>query len=595
MSGITKKTASLGELPEWDLGALFLGVSDPAVEESLADVLADAQALEKDFQGRIARLEGREMLSLIKSYESLQDRLGRISSFSQLIYAADMRDEHNGQFYQNLQEKCTEISSKLLFVSLEINRLEDGKVKEFLAFPDLVLYGPWIKDCRAFAPYQLSDDAESVLLDKSITGRSSWVRLFDETIAGLSFVHRGKLLNSSEAFDLLASPDQTVRKEIAQEISGVLSGQIRTLTLITNTLIKDKEIEDKRRGFVAPISSRNLENLVEDDIVDSLIQAVEQSYPKLSHRYYKLKAKWLGKEKLDYWDRNAPLPDDDDSLTSWEEARALVLSAYNDFSPTMARVGEQFFEKKWIDACIRPGKTPGAFSHPTVPSANPYILLNYQGKVRDVMTLAHELGHGVHQVLSANQGALMADTPLTLAETASVFGEQLVFRAMLEREREPVRRKLMLAGKIEDMLNTVVRQISFCQFEKKLHGLRQSGELSSEVIGNVWMEIQAKSLGPGIQLHEDYKVYWSYIPHFVHTPFYVYAYAFGDCLVNSLYGIYQAEPDGFEDKYLDMLRAGGSKRHFELLRPFGLNAADPDFWHEGLRVIEGFVDELENG
>ena len=595
MSSGMGKIGNMGILPEWDLGGLFPSMSSPLVEKCLAGARVDAQKLADKYRGKIGALEANELFDLIKDYESLQDRLGRISSFSQLIYAADMGDEKNGGFYQTMQEKCTEIAAVLLFVTLEINRLDSSRVEQLLESPVLGAYGAWIRDCRIFGPYQLSDDVEAILLDKTVTGRAAWVRLFDETISNLKFHYDGKILNSSEAFDLLASSDGTIRGGIAREISKVLTDQSQTLTLITNTLIKDKEIEDNKRNFGAPISMRNLENLVEDEIVESLIGAVEKSYPNLSHRYYRMKAKWLGQEKLNYWDRNAPLPEDDDRLISWEEARSLVLSAYDGFSPKMAQIAERFFKSEWIDAGVRSGKAPGAFSHPTVPSANPYVLLNYQGKVRDVMTLAHELGHGVHQVLAAGQGALLADTPLTLAETASVFGEQLTFRSMLSKEESPVRRKLMLAGKVEDMLNTVVRQISFCQFERKLHDLRPSGELSSEVIGQAWMEEQRKSLGPGIDLHEDYSVYWSYIPHFIHTPFYVYAYAFGDCLVNSLYGIYQSSADGFEEKYLDMLRAGGSKRHFELLKPFGLDAGNSSFWYEGLKVIEGFIDELENG
>ena len=595
MSSVIKRNGDLGTLPAWDLSSLFPSISSPLVEECLASAKTDAQSLAARYRGRVSSLEAVELSALIEKYELLQDKLGRISSFSQLVYAADMGDEKNGQFYQTIQERCTEIANLLLFVTLEINRLESDQLDGLVKSPVLAKYKPWIRDLRVFRPHQLSDDVESVLLDKTVTGKSAWVRLFDETIASFRFQHDENSLNSSQAFDLLASPDRNDRKEIANEISRVLKEHRKTLTLITNTLIKDKEIEDKRRRFGTPISARNLENLVEDEIVDSLIAAVEKSYPNLSHRYYLMKAGWFGQEKLNYWDRNAPLPEDDDGLIPWEEARTLVLSAYDEFSPKMARIAEKFFDDRWIDAKVRPGKAPGAFSHPTVPSANPYVLLNYQGKVRDVMTLAHELGHGIHQVLAADQGALMADTPLTLAETASVFGEQLAFRAMLRVEENPTRRKLMLAGKIEDMLNTVVRQISFCQFEKKLHDLRPSGELSSEAIGVAWMEEQKKSLGPGVELHEDYAVYWSYIPHFVHTPFYVYAYAFGDCLVNSLYDIYQSHNDGFEEKYLDMLQAGGSKRHFELLKPFGLDTRDPSFWYRGLKVIEDFVDELENG
>jgi oligoendopeptidase F len=320
---------------------------------------------------------------------------------------------------------------------------------------------------------------------------------------------------------------------------------------------------------------------------------VRDAYPRLSHRYYRLKAKWFGKDALNSWDRNAPLPKVPQRLIGWDEAKATVLDAYGDFSPEMADIAGQFFDKRWIDAPIRPGKSPGAFAHPTVPSAHPYVLLNYQGRARDVMTLAHELGHGVHQVLAAPRGALMAPTPLTLAETASVFGEMLTFRALMEKATDPVLRRAMLAQKVEDMINTVVRQIAFYTFERKVHTARREGELTSDQLGELWMSVQGESLGPSVKLGPGYETFWSYIPHFIHSPFYVYAYAFGDCLVNSLYAVYQDAAEGFQAKYFDMLRAGGTKHHSVLLKPFGLDATDPAFWGKGLAVIEGMIGELE--
>jgi oligoendopeptidase F len=336
-----------------------------------------------------------------------------------------------------------------------------------------------------------------------------------------------------------------------------------------------------------------LANQVEDSVVDALVTAVSSRYQSLSHRYYTLKAKWFGQDQLDFWDRNAPLPGDDNTVLPWSDAQAIVDNAYRAFSPQLADIGQQFFAKDWIDAAARAGKSSGAFSHPTVPSAHPYILMNYQGKIRDVMTLAHELGHGVHQVLAAPQGALMADTPLTLAETASVFGEMLTFQGLLSNQRDPARRRILIAGKVEDMLNTVVRQIAFHQFEAVLHDRRRQGELTVEEIGDIWMQVQADSLGPAIKLSDDYRSYWGYIPHFLHTPFYVYAYAFGDCLVNSLYAVYQEQPEGFAEKYIELLKAGGTLRHRDLLAPFGLDASDPDFWAKGLSVIENLIDQLD--
>jgi oligoendopeptidase F len=487
----------------------------------------------------------------------------------------------------------TTISSQLLFFGLDINRIEDGDLAEKLKAPELQHYEPWLRDTRSFRPHQLSDEVEKLLHEKYVTGRAAWGRLFEQTISAMRFDIGGKSLTSAEALNLLSDSDRAVRAKAAESISKALGGSVRTIALITNTLIKDKEIEDRWRGFPRPISSRNLGNFVEDAVVDALLKAVRDAYPSISHRYYRLKAKWLGLPQLEFWDRNAPLPGDNDRVIPWTEARSTVLDAYGAFSPRMAEIGQDFFDRQWIDAGVRPGKSPGAFAHPTVPSAHPYVLLNYLGKTRDVMTLAHELGHGVHQVLAAGQGALMADTPLTLAETASVFGEMLTFRKLLARETDPKRRRIMLASKVEDMINTVIRQTAFAEFERRVHDKRREGEITPDRIGEIWLAIQSESLGDGIRFAPGYELYWSYIPHFIQTPFYVYAYAFGDCLVNSLYAAYQAAPDGFAEKYLDMLAAGGTRRHKELLAPFGLDASDPGFWSKGLSVLSGFIDELE--
>jgi oligoendopeptidase F len=369
---------------------------------------------------------------------------------------------------------------------------------------------------------------------------------------------------------------------------------LRTFTLIANTLAKDKEISDRWRGFADIADARHLANRVEREVVEALVTAVREAYPRLSHRYYALKARWFGKKRLPYWDRNAPLPDLPARAIPWLEAKDTVLSAYRAFSPEMAKIAERFFAERWIDAPVRSGKAPGAFSNPTVPSSHPFILLNYQGKPRDVMTLAHELGHGVHQVLAAPNGALMAPTPLTLAETASVFGEMLTFRKLLADSRNQKERKAMLAAKVEDMINTVVRQIAFYTFERAVHSERRNGELTAAQIGALWLDVQRESLGPAIELKPGYETFWCYIPHFIHSPFYVYAYAFGDCLVNSLYAVYENAAQGFAERYLAMLAAGGTKHHSELLAPFGLDARDPAFWQGGLRVIERMIVELES-
>jgi len=587
------KPADLGTLPVWDLRDLYPGRDSAALQSDLKKAAEDSKAFRLRFQGKLAGIDGAALGQAVASYEAIQDVLGRIMSYAQLVHAGNMTDPEIGRFYQTMQERVTDISTELLFFTLELNRLDDGVLAEKLKAPALAKYAPWLRDSRAFRPHQLSDEVEQILHEKAIAGRSAWIRLFDESMAHLRFPLDGRELTSNEVLNLLTDRDGKVRKAAAKSLGKVLGANLREFALITNTLAKDKEIEDKWRKFARPVSSRNLANFVEDEVVDALATAVKAAYPALSHRYYKLKAKWFGGDRLDYWDRNAPLPEDLDRSIAWPDATKTVLAAYAAFSPELATIGKQFFDKSWIDAPPRPGKAPGAFAHPTVPSAHPYLLLNYHGKTRDVMTLAHELGHGVHQVLAGPQGTLMSDTPLTLAETASVFGEMLTFQALLKQESDPKRRRVMLASKVEDMLNTVVRQIAFHEFETRLHAERRQGELMPDRIAEIWMATQAESLGPALRFDDDYRVFWTYIPHFIHTPFYVYAYAFGDCLVNSLYAVYQGAQKGFAEKYLDMLRAGGTKRHKELLAPFGLDASDPAFWDKGLGVIRGFIDELE--
>ena len=531
----------------------------------------------------------------IVEYEGISEILQRTMSYGQLLFATNTSDSDIGQFYQTLQEKVTDISLETLFFTLEINRLSDENLNQKLSVGSAGRYLPWINEIRQYRPHQLSDDLEKLLHEKSVTGRSAWVRLFEETFSDMRFDVEGIADNmtQSEVMNLLSDKSSDKRKAASQAFGKVLGENIRLLSLVTNTLAKDKEIEDRWRHFDRPVSDRNLANQVEDEVVDALVKSVRSSFEDLSHRYYKLKAKWFGKEVLDYWDRNAPLPDDTSKLYSWDEAKNVVLEAYGAFTPQMAEIAKRFFDENWIDARPREGKDSGAFSHPVVPSAHPYILLNFHGKARDVMTLAHELGHGVHQVLAADQGTLMADTPLTTAETASVFGEMLTFRKMVHDENDPSRRKILIAGKVEDMLNTVVRQVAFHEFERRVHDERKSGELSANRLGEIWIDVQTESLGPAIRFDDAYKNYWAYIPHFVHTPFYVYAYAFGDCLVNSLYGVFAGGHAGFQDKYIEMLSAGGTKRHKELLAPFSLDATDPNFWTEGLNVVRGFIDELE--
>jgi oligoendopeptidase F len=581
-------------LPTWDLTDLYNDLKDPNIRRDLDDAKTRSQAFQQSYQGKLNDLSGDELAAAIVEYEAISEICGKIGSFAQLKYAGDSSDAAIGQFYQFVQEEMTGISSLSLFFGLEINRIEDASLDaKYDQSEALRRYRPWLDENRAFRPHQLSDEVEQVLHERRVAGSAAWVRLFDQTMAELRFPIDGEDLTMSDAANMLSSSKVEDRKKAAKSIGDVLGKNIKLLAHITNTLAKDKEIDDRLRKFPTPVSSRNLSNQVEDEVVDALNTAVKNSHSDLSHRYYRLKAKWFGVDQLDYWDRNAPLPDDDDRQIDWDTARSTVLKAYGEFSPELAEVGQKFFDNPWIDVPPRAGKSSGAFAHPTVPSAHPYLLLNYHGKTRDVMTLAHELGHGVHQVLVAEQGYFLSDTPLTLAETASVFGEMLTFQSMLRSESDPKMKRIMLAGKVEDMLNTVVRQIAFFEFEKRVHEKRREGELTVDEICEIWIAVQHESLGDAIRYEEEYKYYWSYIPHFIHSPFYVYAYAFGDCLVNSLYDVYQGAEDGFQQKYLDMLKAGGTKRHKELLAPFGLDASDPAFWQRGLNMIKRMIDELE--
>ncbi len=583
----------LGPLPTWNLTDLYAGPDAPELRADIAAAKAEAEAYAAQYKGRIGTLDGDALAGAIADYERQQDRLGRIGSYAGLYHAEDLTDAARGRFAQTTREALNDVYSALLFFTLELNRIEDADLAaKYRASAKLSHYEPFLRDVRSFRPHQLGDDLEALLLDKSVTGSAAWVRLYDEMLAGWQVPLRGKDLSLEQALANLSEPDRVLRAETAVALDQVFDRDVRTIALVMNTIVKDKAVEDKWRKFPTPAASRHLANFVEEETVAALAAAVRESYPRLSHRYYRLKAKWLGLDKLAHYDRNAPLPEADERTVPWPEAEKTVLDAYGRFSPRLADLGRQFFEKNWIDVPARPGKAGGAFAHPTVPSAHPYLLLNYQGRLRDVMTLAHELGHGVHQVLAAEQGALMCDTPLTLAETASVFGEQLTFRALLA-QTSGTERRIMLARKVEDMLNTVVRQTAFYEFERRVHDARAGGELSVEDLDAHWLAVQTESLGPAFSFDDTYRHYWCYISHFIHAPFYVYAYAFGDCLVNALYAAYEAQPEGFAEKYFAMLRAGGTLRHKELLAPFGLDATDPAFWSKGLDLIGRFIDELE--
>jgi oligoendopeptidase F len=591
--------AGLGALPEWNLADLYTGLDDPAIKRDLDRADAECVAFEEAYKAKLDDLArapqgGTALAAAVRRYEAIDDLMGRLYSYAGLVHAGNTVDPARNKFYGDVQERMTAASTHLLFFTLELNRIEDAVLGTAMADPALGHYRPWLEDVRRYKPYQLEDRVEQLFHEKSVTAYSAWNRSFDSTIANLRFKVSGKLLAIEPTLNFLQDRSGKNRQAAAAALAATFKQNLQQFALITNTLAKDKEISDRWRGFADIADERHLGNRVEREVVDALVAAVRAAYPRLSHRYYALKARWFGKKRLPHWDRNAPLPQVPTRTVDWSEARDTVLTAYGAFSPKMASIAERFFDERWIDAPVRPGKAPGAFAHPTVPSAHPYVLLNYQGKPRDVMTLAHELGHGVHQVLAAPNGALMAPTPLTLAETASVFGEMLTFRKLLADTPDNKQRKAMLAAKVEDMINTVVRQIAFYTFERSVHTERRNGELTAQRIGELWMDVQAESLGPAIELKPGYETFWAYIPHFIHSPFYVYAYAFGDCLVNSLYAVYERAAAGFAERYLAMLSAGGTRHHSELLAPFGLDARDPAFWQGGLGVIERMIAELES-
>lgn len=584
----------LGDLPEWDLSDLYESPDAPELKRDM-DWLEEACAsFAADYEGKLAGLDAAAMLDCVLRYEKIDMIAGRIMSFIGLRYYQVTTDPERAKAMSDAQDKVTTYTTPLVFFSLELNRIDDDALDAlFTQNGDLARYKPIFDRMRTMRPYQLSDELEKFLHDQSTVGAAAWNRLFDETIAGLEFIIGDETRGLEATLNDLTDQNRDTREAAAREVARVLGQNVKLFARVHNTLAKEKEIEDRWRGMPTPQTGRHLSNHVEPEVVEALRNAVVNAYPQLSHRYYELKRKWLGLDRMEVWDRNAPLPMESDRLVGWDEARETVLATYGEFDPEMARLAEPFFDKGWIDAPVKPGKAPGAFAHPTVADVHPYVMLNYLGKPRDVMTLAHELGHGVHQRLAAGQGELLASTPLTLAETASVFGEMLTFRRLLKNAPSAAEKKVMLAGKVEDMINTVVRQIAFYDFECKLHDARQNGELTPDDINALWMSVQGESLGPAFDFMEGYETFWAYIPHFVHSPFYVYAYAFGDGLVNALYAAYEDGAPDFQAKYFEMLKAGGSKHHKELLAPFDLDASEPAFWDKGLSMISGFIDELE--
>ncbi|MDP2063970.1 MAG: M3 family oligoendopeptidase [Phaeovulum sp.] len=584
---------AFGNLPEWDLSDLYAAPDAAEIGRDMGWLETACASFAKDYEGKLAALDAAGMAKCIARNEAIENIAGRLMSYAGLRYYQNTLDAARAKQMADLQDKITTFTTPLVFFGLEFNRIDEAQYQAVFADPAVARFKPAFDRLRAMRPYQLSDELERFLHDQSVVGSAAWNRLFDEQLAGMTFSVAGESQSLEATLDLMTDHDRSRREAGARALADGFAGQIKLFARVHNTLAKEKEIEDRWRKMPNPQFSRHLSNHVEPEVVAALRDAVVAAYPRLSHRYYTLKAKWLGLEKLQVWDRNAPLPTEAPRLIGWDEARETVLAAYAGFSPEMAAIAEPFFKRGWIDAAVKPGKAPGAFAHPTVTTVHPYVLLNYLGKPRDVMTLAHELGHGVHQVLAAPQGETLAPTPLTVAETASVFGEMLTFRRLLDAAKTPAERKQLLAGKVEDQINTVVRQIAFYDFECKLHAARAEGELTPDGINALWMSVQAESLGPAFEFMPGYEAFWAYIPHFVHSPFYVYAYAFGDGLVNALYAAYAEGLPDFQAKYFEMLKAGGSKHHKDLLAPFGLDASDPTFWGKGLGMIASMIDELE--
>ena len=580
-------------LPVWDLSEIYTDIKDPKIKTDLKNIKNSSDNFLKKWKGKIKDLNPSDFLSCIETYQEICENIHRIGTHSSLIFATNMEDAEISRYNSSVSDEFTEILSSLIFFTLELSKVDDKIIKDWMSDTNSNKWEPYLRVLRKRNPYLLDPLVEEILIEKSATGRSAWVRLFDETSASLRFPFKEKELSEAEILNLLSDPDPDNRKIAGKSLSSVLEKNKRIFSMILNVISRDRFVEDNKRGFKGIVSSRNLDNDVEDEVVDALVKTVDEAMPKLTHRYYKWKAKEFGQSKLDWWDRNAPLPQTSEKSIEWDDAKKIILDSFASFHPEISNIAELFFKNGWIDASVRQGKASGAFAHPSVPSLHPYILVNYQGKIRDVMTLAHELGHGVHQILAAKNGLLMAETPLTLAETASVFGEMLVFRKLLD-ESPIEQKKQLLASKIEDMLNTVARQIGFHQFEVKFHEARIKSELTPNEISDIWMETQSHAVGPSINLNSDYSVLWGYIPHFVHTPFYVYAYAFGDSLVNALWHSYQmSDKENFSKKYIEMLSAGGTKSHNELLKPFNLSAYESTFWNQGISMITGLMDELE--
>jgi oligoendopeptidase F len=584
-------------LPVWRLDDLYASREDPRIEADLAEA--------ERLNGELAALEGAFVASRadaaslgdlidrgVSLYQAATDKLWAVGAYAGLAASTARDDPAWARFEADNRARGARIAAASLFFTLELNALEDAEIEAALAaHPAAARWRPWLRRVRLSRPHELSHDLERLLLDRA-PAVANWVRLYDETLARLQVRAGRDSLTLAEALNRLSDADAGRRKSAAQGLARALEAKSATFSLAMNTLAFEKQVEDRWRRYATPAASRHVANEVDADAVAALEAAVVASYPRLSHRYYALKARVMGRERLNHWDRNAPLTAAPPRRYDWGAARQMVLESFDALAPRFADAASRFFDEPWIDAAPRAGKQSGAYSHPVTAQHHPFVFLNYMGERRDVLTLAHELGHAVHQTLAAPQGTLLADTPLTLAETASIFGEGLVFERLLA-ESAGLERRDLLAGKIEDGLNTVVRQIAFHRFETRFHDARARGELSAGEIGGIWTEVMSESLGPAIRLNPGYETYWSYVSHFVHAPFYVYAYAFGNLLVEALMEARRRDPAGFTPLYEDLLAAGGARTYVEALAPFGLDPRDPAFWSSGCARLERLVDEFE--
>ena len=586
--------SSRDSLPAWDLKDFYQDIHDPEIQVDLNEYKNGMEKFAADYKGRVGSLTAEEFYQAVRKIEDLSVKASRLGEFAYLNMVTQMKNAEAMGFYQNISEKLTDYSKPAIFFSLEINALPDAKIAEWLRNDKVAFYKPWLEKTRRFKDYELSEEVEEILHEKSVTSSSAWVRLYEETSSRLKYYVDGKEYNDAEISKLLLDKDPEIRAKAGKELNRVSRENAPLFSLIYNMVIKDKAIEDVKRGFRQPVSERNLAENVKDSTVETLAETVRKNYKNIAHRFYRLKAKWLGVDKIQYWDRNAPLPFCEDAHYSWEESVKIVLDAYKRFSPRLYDVAKDFFDHAWIDVPPRDGKRSGAFCASATAEMHPYLMLNFVGKQNDVLTLAHELGHGCHHQLRTKNGDLNEYSRMTSEEVASVFGEMITFQSLLSQLTDDKAKLCLIASKVNDMINTAIRQIAFHFFETRCHEERKNGELSEQRLTEIWLEEMRASLGDSVNVDENSAYIWLQVGHFFFLPFYVYAYSFADCLVNSLYQVSrEGTVENFPDKYLDMLSKTAITDYDKLLAPFGLNPDDPDFWNKGLSLISGYIDQLE--